>query len=329
MRKIYLVLIGLFSILFATEGHPYLLNWVHADVSDKKVNLKIKISAEELIYLHDVPIDSMYYVKSKDLVAIALNHASTISKNIYITDDSGTVLRSKLINQDFSDISETESIDVVQINNYSIYYVFDIEIPSEYKQLVINQTLNDTGIVSVSNLSVKKEGKIIAKDFLLDRTNPFMIKQDDNKGFLENQKHYMLSFFEISPLFITHEITIPKRTMNTFVKFESSDIDSMTHRVQEFIMKSSGVIVEDKNISPSRVIFKCHKGINDESNDDLLNITIRYPVDKFPENFELVWQKFNWQLSWFDSLIKYNYIEENHKFSKYSTRYNSGETVDQ
>lgn len=312
-RLIFIGILVLSQAGLSRDIHPVSISWIHADLQDDRVLLNVKISAEDLIYFHDLTLDQKHELSKEHLLKAANEHIEILQEAITISDENDLEARSQFIKSNFTELQKT-SYHVMDLVKVSLHYQFEFELSSDAEFISFIQRLS--GVPSISFLSISKNGNELVKQKELRSDEPFTIKRDATSIGSVSQQDFMLSYFSISDTKVTHEITLPITLLQSFIQLKSINIDVLN----QFITENSSVEVDGITITPTIETLTLMNG-NIDQDASIVNVRIGYSIHELPKKITLEWEHFNWNMRWFESIIDAFGKEEKHTFSRFKTKF--------
>lgn len=303
----------------ASALHPYSVSWVNADLQEDKISLSIKITAEDLLYFHQLEMDSLFNIKADVLKKAAEDHAQIILSNFFIQDQNKKQLPSKITNISLSSIQGKKQLDVMELMKFPLVYYLDIELNETTELLTFYQTLGNDGVPAVSTLSITKNGNLLVSNIQISNENSFAMARDAISFGDKAEMNVMLSYIKLSDTKVSHELTIPITLLNSFIELNEADPEDNLTAIKEFMGSNSDVIINGIVLKPSVEALNIQNGIKDIVDDNtLVNIRISYSLKSLPREIAISWKSFNWKMRWFESLIDDFGIQKEHTFSRFN-----------
>ncbi len=312
MKPFFFILFLLGSLSgFSKALHPVSITWINADLQDDRVQITIKVSAEDLLYFHDLEHDSQTDISRENLLSAAKEHQQVLIDAFVLSDQDGKHLIGRSTYADFSAVGKT-SINVKDLTNTTLRYQFEFLLTSDTEFLTFNLYL--FGIPAVSFVTLTKNGNTLINQREIRSDKPLTIKRDALSFGKEDDQHFMISYFTVSDTRVTHEITLPLNLLRSFIQLDDfEDLDA----VKTFIAENSSIEVDDEIIAPIVETFTLLNGENASQDQSLVNIQIAYPLHSIPSHVLLKWELFNWKMRWFESIIDAFGLEQKHNFSRF------------
>lgn len=300
-------------------AHPYSISWVHADLQENKVVLSVKITAEDLLYFHDLTMDSLFRIDQSSLKAAAESHAKTINANFFILDESKKKLTGKITGYSFYSIDNINQIDVMDLAKYPLLYYMEVQLNENTELLTFNQTLAQGGIPAVSSLAITKNGTQLVNNVQISNDKSFSIGRNAISISDESGMNVILSYIKLTDTQVSHELTIPITLLNSFIEFKDITPEENLTAIRTFIETNSDVKVNGQILKPTVEALNIQNGLKDIVDDNtLINFRISYSLQSLPRNIAISWKSFNWQMRWFKSLIDDFGLEKEHTFSRFN-----------
>lgn len=310
----------IFSIVEASSGalHPYSVSWVNADLQEDKISLSIKITAEDLLYFHQLEMDSLFNIGADILKKAAQDHAQIILSNFFIQDQDKKQLPGNITNISLSSIQGGKQFDVMELMKFPLVYYLDVELYETTELLTFNQTLGNDGVPAVSTLSITKNGNMLVSNVQISKENSFTMARDAISFGDKTEMNVMLSYIKLSDTQVSHELTLPITLLNSFIDFNAVDPEDNLTSIKEFMDSNSDVIINGQILKPTVEALNIQNGIKDIIDDNtLVNVRISYSLKSLPKDIAISWKSFNWKMRWFESLIDDFGIEKEHTFSRF------------
>ncbi|MFT4834391.1 MAG: hypothetical protein ACI8WP_001151 [Flavobacteriaceae bacterium] len=298
---------------FSEALHPVSITWITADLQDERVLLTIKVSAEDLLYFHELTPDSLFDISSDNLLKAAEEHGQVLQEAFSLLNQDGNRIASRFTHSDLSAIGNT-SINVMDLTKTTLSYKFEFDLEAGIEFLTFEQNL--VGVPAISFLMLTKNGNVLINQRELRSDKPFTIKRDALSFGKEEDQHFMISYFTVSDTRVTHEITLPLKLLKSFIQLENfEDLEA----VKNFIEENSAIEVDEKIISPIVETFTLLNGENAPLDQSLVNMQIVYPLQNIPNLVLLRWELYNWRMRWFESIIDAFGLQKKHNFSRFQT----------
>jgi hypothetical protein len=300
-------------------AHPYSISWIHADLLKDKVVLSIKVTAEDLLYFHDLAMDSLFRIDQSSLKTAAESHAETINANFFILDEGKEKLTGKITGYNFHSINNINQVDVMDLAKYPLLYYMEVKLNENTELLTFNQTLAQDGIPAVSSLAITKNGTQLVNNVQISNDKGFSIGRNAISISDESGMNVMLSYIKLTDTQVSHEVTIPITLLSSFIAFEDVTPEENLTAIRTFIETNSDVKVNGQILKPTVEALNIQNGLKDIVDDNtLINFRISYSLQSLPRNITISWKSFNWQMRWFKSLIDDFGVEKEHTFSRFN-----------
>lgn len=240
------ILIAALACLSSVE-HPISITEADVYVTQTRVNMQLKMFAEDLYLFQDLEADEFDLLSPPDIKRAIQNHKSFLLERVIIRNVAGEKIPGRLVNLREFEIPE-EGIHVGDLMNYSLTYQFEFDLEEPPEFLTFEQNIADANFIypSEMKLAIKQAGSeaIYAENLKpgkphtpprFDWSNPPLSEdasQSEWDAWTARQREESLgitsyssvySFIYITDYEVRHEILVPLATLASIFQIDRAD----------------------------------------------------------------------------------------------------------